>query len=74
MENIQIDLIESGTTTLATAGKYCDRNIDVNTDGVFEAGKEAEHRAFWDDALPEASTTVGIGYAPYYFAGNCWTD
>ena len=29
-ENIRIDLIENGTTTLATAGKYCDRNIDVN--------------------------------------------
>ena len=28
--NIQIDITENGTTTLATAGKYCDRNIDVN--------------------------------------------
>lgn len=27
--NIQIDITENGTTTLATAGKYCDRNIDV---------------------------------------------
>ena len=26
----QINITESGTTTLATAGKYCDRNIDVN--------------------------------------------
>ena len=26
----QIDITENGTTTLATAGKYCDRNIDVN--------------------------------------------
>ena len=30
MANIQIDITENGTTTLATAGKYCDRNIDVN--------------------------------------------
>lgn len=29
-ENIQIEITENGTTTLATAGKYCDRNVDVN--------------------------------------------
>lgn len=29
-ENIRIDIIENGIITLATAGKYCDRNIDVN--------------------------------------------
>lgn len=32
MANTQINIIENGTTTLATAGKYCDRNIDVNVD------------------------------------------
>lgn len=30
MANIQIDISAEGTTTLATAGKYCDRNIDIN--------------------------------------------
>lgn len=30
MANIQINIAENGTKTLATAGKYCDRNIDVN--------------------------------------------
>lgn len=30
MANTQIDIKENGTTVLATAGKYCDRNIDVN--------------------------------------------
>ena len=30
VSNIKIDVTENGTTTLATAGKYCDRNIDVN--------------------------------------------
>lgn len=29
-ENIQIHIAENGTTTLATAGKYCEANIDVN--------------------------------------------
>ena len=28
----QINITENGTTTLATAGKYCDRNIDVNVE------------------------------------------
>lgn len=32
MNNYQIDITNNGTTTLATAGKYCDRNIDVNVD------------------------------------------
>lgn len=30
MANTQINITENGTKTLATAGKYCDRNIDVN--------------------------------------------
>lgn len=30
MANTQINIITNGTKTLATAGKYCDRNIDVN--------------------------------------------
>lgn len=34
MENIQINIAKDGTTTLATAGKYCDRNIDVNVSGM----------------------------------------
>ena len=32
MTNTNIDIKNNGTTTLATAGKYCDRNIDVNVD------------------------------------------
>lgn len=29
MENIKITFAENGTKTLATAGKYCDRNVDI---------------------------------------------
>lgn len=32
MANTQINITDNGTTTLATADKYCDRNIDVNVD------------------------------------------
>lgn len=31
-DNIQIHIAANGTTTLATAGKYCDRNIDINVE------------------------------------------
>lgn len=37
MANTQIDITTNGTTTLATAGKYCDRNIDVNVEVPAEA-------------------------------------
>lgn len=30
MANIKIEIAENGLTTLATAGKYCDRNIDID--------------------------------------------
>lgn len=29
MSNISVSITENGTTTLATAGKYCDKNVDV---------------------------------------------
>lgn len=32
MANIQINIVENGTTTLATSGCICDRNIDINVD------------------------------------------
>lgn len=38
MANTQIGITENGTTTLATAGKYCDRNIDVNVNVPVPSG------------------------------------
>lgn len=32
MINTQIDISKNGKTTLATAGKYCERNIDINVE------------------------------------------
>ena len=43
MSNIQINISDNGTTTLATAGKYCDRNVDVVVDvqgGIRAVSKE----------------------------------
>jgi hypothetical protein len=40
--NTQINIAENGTTTLATAGKYCDRNIDVNVEVISDILYDAD--------------------------------
>jgi hypothetical protein len=47
MANTQINITENGTKTLATAGKYCDRNIDVN---VNVAPKPTQFTNLYDPA------------------------
>lgn len=42
MANIEINVAENGTTTLATAGKYCDRNIDVVVEVAGGGGVDIE--------------------------------
>ena len=64
-ENIQIDITENGTTTLATAGKYCDRNIDVN---VAVPGKATQFTNLYDPANVQVKTLLsasssGITYS-----------
>lgn len=39
MANTQINITKNGTTTLATSGKYCDRNIDVKVNLPVYDGK-----------------------------------
>lgn len=51
MANTQININTNGTTTLATAGKYCDRNIDVNV--AIETGAND-----FTNVLTHESTTV----------------
>ena len=48
MSNIAINITKNGTTTLATAGKYCDRNIDVSVDVAGGGGGE---QYFTDEEL-----------------------
>ena len=68
MANIEIPITENGTTTLVTAGKYCDRNIDVNvnTPDRYEDGKQAEYDAFWNAFQKNGERT-------YYYYGFCGT-
>ena len=68
--NTQINITKNGTTTLATAGKYCDRNIDVNVDAVYKAGQKAEYDRFWDVFQQNGSR---IDYR-YSLGGPGWTD
>lgn len=65
MANTQININANGTTTLATAGKYCDRNIDVNV-GV--AGKPTQFTNLYDPANVTLQTVMtasssGVSYA-----------
>lgn len=72
MANIQIPITKNGTVTLATAGKYCDRNIDVNVNAPdrYEEGKQAAYDAFWD-SFQVNGTKRNYNYA---FAGTGWQD
>ena len=44
--NTQINITKNGTTTLATEGKYCDKNIDVRVEvddtPAYEAGERLD--------------------------------
>lgn len=55
MANTQISITENGTKTLATAGKYCDRNIDVN---VAVPGKATQFTNLYDLANVQVCTRL----------------
>lgn len=55
MANTQINISENGTTTLATSGKYCDRNIDVNVEVP-----STELPTSFTNVLKHSSTTVSL--------------
>ena len=84
MANTQINITTNGTKTLATAGKYCDRNIDVNVD---VAGKPTQFTNLYDPAnvtlkqvAQGSSSTTGINVSsdnyvnwikvPYHHVAN----
>ena len=70
MANIQIPVTENGIVTLATAGKYCDRNIDILVDAA--GGAETAVLTFtnnqsWSNAVVyvnEAQTAANITITP----------
>lgn len=57
MANIEINIKQNGTTALATAGKYCDRNIDVNVDVPTYEEELAAQKALEDSILDGSITS-----------------
>lgn len=55
MANIQINVDGNGLTTLATAGKYCDRNIDIN---VNVPGGMNAVPSYWKTYLESKATEI----------------
>lgn len=75
MTNIQIDIVENGTTTLATAGCFCEQDIDINT-AVPVTGTDA-WRNFYFSVINKTVTRVtkehleGVAAIPASFFSYC---
>lgn len=86
MANTQINVSTNGTTTLATAGKYCDRNIDVNVNVSGGGEQPTQFTNLYDPAYVtidnrmSASSSSGVTYTadtecnsikiPYHHVAN----
>lgn len=77
----QFDIAKNGRHTFTTAGKFCDRNIQVrvgvtsgDTEAAYEAGvkagRQAEYDTFWD-ANQEFGNRTDYDYA---YDRSGWTD
>jgi hypothetical protein len=64
MANTQISISRNGVTTLATAGKFCDRNVDVNvsvpSDGITHSGTKSITSNGTHDVTSYASASVNV--------------
>jgi hypothetical protein len=73
MANTQINITANGTKTLAAAGKYCDRNIDVNVNVPVPSGyiKPAGSKTITEngthDVTQYASAVVNVAGKPTQF-------
>lgn len=65
MANTQINITENGTTTLATSGCICDRNIDINVNVTVDGGDSGGFN------VPDEALTIS-GDSDYYMCSNKW--
>ena len=56
MANHQINITTNGTTTLATAEKWCDRNIDVNVNVASSGGGGGSTITFYTGSAAPSAT------------------
>lgn len=77
--NTQIAITENGTTTLATAGKYCDRNIDVNVNVPSNDAELEAQKAITDSILDRtitefaSDTLTEVGANAFYYCQSLHT-
>ena len=74
MSDINISIPAGEKKRLLTGGKYCPDDIVAeavggDTEAAFEAGRQAEYDAFWDEYLREDVTDFS-----HLFAGMGWND
>ena len=74
MGNIQIPIAENGKVTLATAGKYCDRNIDVQVEVPTHEAELEARKAIEDGILTNMITEYYNDRIARNLRGNALRD
>lgn len=72
MANTQINITENGTTTLATAGKYCDRDINVKVN-VPNTGAPTQFTNYYnpENVVIDQKCTASGGVVSYTADTEC---
>ena len=78
MSDINVSIPAGAKKRLLTGGKYCPDDIVIettggDTDAAFEAGRQAEHDAFWYE-FQYGSDGKQKTYLVYYFSGQGWNS
>jgi hypothetical protein len=72
-ETFKVNINQNGVTTLATSGKYCDRNIDIDVN-VNVAGKPTQFTNLYDPANVVLKTTSNCSGGTVSFASDNYVN